>query len=87
MTEMEMKVLAHQASLTPEQHRDNELKSNQKDLPPLQVTHIGPEDVEKMAMLFGKPQQAPQEGLVQGWQDPMQRHQQVKKVEIKHDDI
>ena len=55
MTEMELNVLAHKASLTPAQHAANAAKSapkNREDLPPLQVTHIGPDDVKNMPYLL-----------------------------------
>ena len=55
LTEMELNVLAHRASLTPAQHAENNAKSapkNREDLPPMQVTHIGPDDIKKMPYLM-----------------------------------
>ena len=55
MTEMELNVLAHKASLTPAQHAENAAKSaprNREDMPPLKVTHIGPDDVKNMPYLL-----------------------------------
>jgi len=50
MTQMEMNVLEHRASLTPVQHAHNDRQSarTREELPPLQVTHIGPDDIKKM---------------------------------------
>ena len=55
MTEMEMNVLEHRASLTPEQHAANDARSapkNREDMPPLQVTHIGPDDIKKLPYMM-----------------------------------
>lgn len=42
MADMEVKVLAHQMSLTPEQHKANDIRSAKTtDLPPMQVQYIG----------------------------------------------
>ena len=55
MTQMEMNVHAHRASLTPAQHAENAAKSapvNREDLPPLKVQHIGPDDIKSMPYLM-----------------------------------
>jgi len=53
-TEMEMQCLAHRATLTVEQSATNEIMSSKPEISkPLQMTYIGPEDVDKMAMLLG----------------------------------
>lgn len=46
MTEMEMKIHTHKNSLTPAQQEANLQASKKPDVKkPLQVTHIGPEDI------------------------------------------
>ena len=53
----------------------------------MQVTHIGPEDVEKMNMLFPKGQQQSDGGVVKDYVDPLQRYKPVERVHVQHDDI
>ena len=55
MTEMEMSVLAHKASLTPAQHAENEAKSAPKtreEMKPLKVINIGPDDIKKLPYMM-----------------------------------
>lgn len=45
-TEMEMKVLSHQASLSVEDHRKNEQLSMKQEInKPLNAQYVGPDDV------------------------------------------
>ena len=51
LTEMELDMLAHAASLTPQQIADNNKASQpipRSEMQPLSVTHIGPEDMKKL---------------------------------------
>ena len=51
LTEMELDMLAHAASLTPQQIADNNIASRpipRSEMQPLSVTHIGPEDMKKL---------------------------------------
>ena len=55
LTTMEMNVLEHRAGLTPLEHASNERKSapvDRKNMPPLKVMHIGPDDIAKMPYLM-----------------------------------
>jgi len=55
LTTMEMNVLEHRAGLTPLEHANNERKSapvDRKNMPPLKVMHIGPDDIAKMPYLM-----------------------------------
>lgn len=55
LTTMEMNVLEHRAGLTAMEHATNERKSapvDRKNMPPLKVMHIGPDDIAKMPYLM-----------------------------------
>lgn len=65
LTEMELDMLQHAASLTPSQRADNEARSQpvpRSEMPPLSVTHIGPDDIKKLPYMVrpasGEPEQA-----------------------------
>ncbi len=52
LTEMEINVLAHKASLSVEEQRQNEIKSSQTESGKLKVMKLRPEDVGKIPSLF-----------------------------------
>jgi hypothetical protein len=51
LTEMEINVLAHKASLSVEEQRQNEIKSSQTESGKLKVMKLRPEDVGKIPSL------------------------------------
>lgn len=78
MTQMEMQVLQHRASLTPAQHAANDARSapvSRQDMPPLEVTHIGPDDIKKLPYMMQPGAAQPQGGsgempIVNKYKDP-----------------
>lgn len=75
---MELQMLKHKASLTPEQIAENERKSamqDPKDMPPMQVQHITKESLSKVPYMM-RPQQdsfADSDNIVNTYKDPNQR--------------
>ena len=66
MTQMEMNVLEHRNSLTPAQHAMNQAKSaprSREEMPPLSVTHIGPDDIKKMEAMRAMQKEGTKEQL------------------------
>lgn len=50
------------------------------------MQHIGPDDVDKLGMMFAKPSAGEQQ-VLEGYKDPMSHFKTVEKVIVKHDDI
>ena len=78
LTDMELEMLKHASSLTPSQLEENEARSQpipRDQMPPLQVTHIGPDDIKKLPMMVNPARSQPNEvaegNVVQEYIDPM----------------
>lgn len=73
---MELQLLKHQASLTPEQIAENEKRSaprDPKDLPPMQVQHITKESMSKIPYMMRPQSDDLDGGVVNTYKDPQQR--------------
>ena len=90
---MEIEMLQHAASLTPQQLSENEARSapvSRENMPPLQVTHIGPEDIKKLPYMVqpaGGAQAEPESNVVQEYIDPMRKYKPIDRIQVRDDDI
>ena len=75
LIEMELDILKHQASLTPEQIEQDRKKSEkpQGQLPPLQMHTITKESLNEMPYLMRPVSEPLSQGIVNEYQDPQQR--------------
>ena len=63
-----------------------------EDLPPLSVTHIGPEDVKGKPYLLetsGQAQRAQQQesNVVSEYIDPMRQYKPIDRINVRNEDI
>ena len=75
LIEMELEILKHQASLTPEQIEQDRKRSEkpQGELPPLQMKTITKESLNEMPYLMRPVSEPLTQGIVNEYQDPQQR--------------
>ena len=91
MTEMEMQVLKHAASLTPAQRAENDKRSapvKREDMPPLQTMFIGPDDVKNLPYMMSGPGGAPAQGgadgpVVNQYYDPFGAKKNIERITVQ----
>lgn len=91
MTEMEMQIHAHRATLTPEQIAANERASAPKkrgDMPPLQTMFIGPDDVKDLPYMMMPDRRPAQEApVVNTYADPLAAMKKIERITVEQTDI
>ena len=79
--------------MTPQELADNEARSAQiprDQMKPLQVTHIGPDDIKKLPYMV-QPRdggaQEPESNIVKEYIDPMQKYKPIERINVRNEDI
>ncbi len=97
LTELELDIQAHAASLSQEQIAANLAASAQiprSEMKPLEVTHIGPEDIKRCPHIQQLPYLvSPQSGMdlesnvIQEYIDPMRKYKPIDQIFVRNEDI
>lgn len=60
-------------------------------MPPLKVTHIGPDDIKKLPMMVNparnQPNQTDESNVVQEYIDPMRQFKPIDRIQVRNEDV
>lgn len=85
-------MLQHASQLTPQELAENEARSAQiprDQMKPLQVTHIGPDDIKKLPYMVRPKDDShePESNIVKEYIDPMQKYKPIERINVRNEDI